>query len=125
MSMPDYTDYAEERDEPTREQQEGDAWEYWHQRAHKFETALFAITKLEPEPFKFPTDWHEQIAACSECQRYKDHPIQQGICNTHRKPLYQREHHDDHQQRTLIYRAQDLAREALRPVTSTQRHGES
>jgi hypothetical protein len=43
MSTPDYVDYAEERDHPTREEQEGDAWEYWHQRAHKFEAALYQI----------------------------------------------------------------------------------
>jgi hypothetical protein len=43
MSNPDYTDYAEERDHPTREEEEGDAWEYWHQRAIKFEAALHQI----------------------------------------------------------------------------------
>ena len=75
--------------------------------------ALERITKLECEPFAFPTDWHDKISACSECQRYKDHPIQQGICDEHRKPIYARARHEDHQQRTLIYRAQDIAKETI------------
>lgn len=36
-------DYGEPEHEPTREEQEGDAWEYWHQRARRFETALVEI----------------------------------------------------------------------------------
>ena len=75
--------------------------------------ALLRITGLECTAFVYPADWSEQIAACSECQRYKSHPIQQGICDLHRKPIYARERHDDHEQRTLIYRAQDIARAAL------------
>lgn len=32
-----------EDEEPTREEQEADAWEYWHQRACRFEKALHLI----------------------------------------------------------------------------------
>lgn len=37
----EYQDYCNANygpeDGPTREEQEGDAWEYWHERANKFE----------------------------------------------------------------------------------------
>jgi hypothetical protein len=35
-------------DEPTREEQEGDAWEYWHGRAMSAETLLHLIREREP-----------------------------------------------------------------------------
>lgn len=75
--------------------------------------ALRQITELECEPYAFPADWHEQIAACAECERFKGHPIQRGICDTHRRPLYARDRWDDDQQRALIFRAKDIARAAL------------
>ena len=50
--------------------------------------ALREIADLEPRPFVMPADWEEQIAACVECQGWaKNHPIQQGICDVHRRPL--------------------------------------
>lgn len=61
----------------------------------------------------YPPDWREQIAACPECQRYKDHPIQRGICDDHRRPIYAQEEHDAHETKVLGYRAQDIARAAL------------
>lgn len=79
-------------------------------------TALKAIVAIEAVPFDFPADWDAQIAGCSECQRYKDHPIQKGICDNHRKPLYARKRHEDDQQATLIYRAKDAARAAIASV---------
>lgn len=88
--------------------------------AEPLRAALDQILKLEPEPFVFPADWQQQIDACPECQRYKDHPIQRGICDMHRKPIYERERHDNHQQRTLIYRAQDIARTAVTSGSSTR-----
>lgn len=33
--------------EPTREEQEADAWEYWHRRAAALETALHNLIELE------------------------------------------------------------------------------
>lgn len=75
--------------------------------------ALREIAALKPKPFEFPADWHEQIASCSECQRYKGHPIQQGICDTHRKPLWARESHNDHEEKCIGYRAKDIADRAL------------
>ena len=75
---------------------------------------LTEIANLDVRPFDgFPDDWQEQIKGCSECLRYKDHPIQQGICDEHRKPLYARDHHDSHEQSILGYRAQTVARNAL------------
>jgi hypothetical protein len=76
--------------------------------------ALERIRDLKPRPYdKHPTDWREQIDACEECQRYSGHPIQQGICNTHRRPLWERETHDKHEERALGSRAAIIAREAL------------
>jgi hypothetical protein len=76
--------------------------------------ALERIRDLKPRPYdKHPADWSEQIDACEECQRYSGHPIQQGICNTHRRPLWDREAHDKHEKRALGSRAALIAREAL------------
>lgn len=76
--------------------------------------ALKQITDLTERPADlFPADWKEQIAACPECQRYKDHPIQRGICDTHRKPIYANEAHNAHETRILGYRAKDIARAAI------------
>lgn len=61
----------------------------------------------------YPEDWREQIAACPECQQYKDHPIQRGICDLHRKPIYAQEDHDRHETTILGYRAMEIARAAL------------
>lgn len=61
----------------------------------------------------YPPDWRKQIAACPECQRYKGHPIQQGICDEHRKPIYAQEDHDRHETKILGYRSMDIARVAL------------
>lgn len=81
--------------------------------------ALESIRDLQQTPFEFPTDWHEQINACPECQRYKGHPIQQGICDTHRRPLYERDAHDQHEEKAIGYRAMRIASDALsEPVTS-------
>ena len=80
--------------------------------------ALREIAKItERKESKYPADWQEQIAACPECQRYKDHPIQRGICDTHRKPIYAQEDHDRHETRILGYRAQQIARAALDAAT--------
>ncbi len=76
--------------------------------------ALEAIRDREPAPFEMPADWNEQIAGCSECQGWaKDHPIQRGICDTHRGPLWARERHDKAETAALGYRAISIAREAL------------
>ena len=83
-------------------------------KAARLEEALTEIRDLKERLYdKFPTDWREQIAACSECQRYKDHPIQQGICDDHRKPLYARDRHNTHETHILGYRAHAIARAAL------------
>jgi len=82
-------------------------------------SALEAIAGLEPAPFAFPEDWSEQIAACPECQRYRGHPIQQGICDQHRKPLYQRESHEEFEHKAIGYRAKTIARHALDAVKAS------
>lgn len=79
----------------------------------KLRAALGAIRDLEPRPFDLPADWQEQIRACAECRRWAGHPIQQGICDTHRRPLYQRERHDSDELKALGYRAKIIAREAI------------
>ncbi|MBI1620313.1 hypothetical protein [Aquamicrobium zhengzhouense] len=76
--------------------------------------ALEEIRDLKERPYEeFPADWREQIAVCPECKRYADHPIQRGICDEHRRPLYAREDHDKHETKILGYRAKDIARDAL------------
>jgi hypothetical protein len=79
-------------DAPTREQQEGDAWEYWHQRANKFEAeiqqlrirneklhviaknvshALMSFTPGGSEYFTRVTvgEWEDYYADADACQR--------------------------------------------------------
>jgi len=76
--------------------------------------ALEEIRDVQPQEFNaYPADWQEQRDACDDCQRYKDHPLMRGICDTHRKPMYDRESHDTHQIRSLGYRAKSMARDAL------------
>lgn len=82
--------------------------------------ALERIRDLEQAPFEYPADMWEQIAACEDCQRYKDHPIQRGICDTHRRPFWAREKHDDHEERRLGWSAKGIAREALSATTPEQ-----
>jgi hypothetical protein len=61
----------------------------------------------------YPEDWREQIKACPECQRYANHPVQQGICDDHRKPIYEQADHDRHEEKILGYQASQIARDAL------------
>lgn len=76
------------------------------------EEALAKIVELEPRPSAHALDW-PAIDACEDCQRYKDHPIQRGICNTHRRPIWDREKHEIHEEKALGYRAKGIARDAL------------
>ncbi|MGN7867741.1 hypothetical protein [Paracoccus sp. 22332] len=83
-------------------------------REAEMRAALTEIANItERKKSCFPDDWREQIAACAECQRYKHHPIQQGICDDHRKPIYAQQDHDTHETKILGYRAQSIARAAL------------
>lgn len=76
--------------------------------------ALNEIVALDVAPFEMPSDWREQIDACSECQGWaKHHPIQRGICDTHRRPLWAREKHEENEVRAIGGRARNIARSAL------------
>lgn len=79
-------------------------------------TALEEIAALETEPFAGGLDM-EAIKACEECQRYAGHPVQHGICNTHRRPIWDREAHDSHEEKALGYRAKAIARAAIAKAT--------
>lgn len=80
----------------------------------RLRSALTQVVALEERPFdKFPADWSDQIKACPECERYKTHPIQQGICDTHRRPIWDREKHDAHERSILGIRMREVARDAL------------
>jgi hypothetical protein len=80
----------------------------------RLQRALEAIVALEERPFEgMPADWSEQIDGCEDCQRYAGHPIQQGICDTHRRPLWDREAHQSHEEKALGSRAKIIARAAL------------
>ena len=76
--------------------------------------ALAEIAEIkERKKSCYPPDWQDQINTCPECQRYKDRPIQRGICDDHRRPIYAQKDHDMHETRILGYRAQSIARAAL------------
>jgi hypothetical protein len=75
---------------------------------------LQEIEALEPRPFDgYPDDWQEQIESCPDCQSYKGHPIQQGICDHHRQPIYRSRAHDAHEEKAIGYRAKLIARATL------------
>lgn len=81
--------------------------------AKRLVEALEEIRDLKPEEYQFPADWSEQIEACEECQRYRDHPIQRGICDRHRRPIWDRESHESREEKRIGWRAKDVARQAL------------
>lgn len=100
-------------------QEAADALEAQQARIAELEAESAALTKaltevrdLEPVPFERGLDW-TAIAACEDCQNYKEHPLMRGICNTHRRPLYDRESHDGREEKRLGWRAKCIAREAL------------
>lgn len=76
--------------------------------------ALRAIRDLQPVPFELPRDWAQQVADCAQCQSYARHPVQRGICNEHRRPLWERDRHDAAARSALGSRAALLAAAALR-----------
>lgn len=78
--------------------------------------ALEKIAHWAPRPFEMPANWSEQIEACADCQRYSGHPIQRGICDTHRRPLWDREKHDKHQDVMRGLDAQQIAAAALASI---------
>jgi hypothetical protein len=75
--------------------------------------ALEEIRDLKPRKKELPADHWDQIRACPECQRYAGHPVQQGICDAHRRPMWDREKHNAHEESILGYRAMEIARNAL------------
>lgn len=75
--------------------------------------ALEEIRDMHPEPFDFPRDLSQQIASCGECARYKKHPIQKGICDEHRRPIWARERHDKDELARMAPRARTIASKAL------------
>lgn len=77
------------------------------------ERALGEIRSLEPRPYDGKKFDREASDACPECQGYRGHPIQQGICSTHRQPFYQRERHEAHEEKILGYRCKSIAADAL------------
>jgi hypothetical protein len=87
----------------------------------KLRKALLEIVALDVRPYTMPADHWAQIGACPECARYKDHPVQQGICNTHRQPFWARERHENHEQKILGYRAQEIAQAALSQASGGER----
>jgi hypothetical protein len=77
--------------------------------------ALREIVATEERPFTgIHADWRAQIDACPECQGWaKNHPIQRGICNTHRQPLWARERHEQNEKMALGSRMWLIATAAL------------
>lgn len=75
--------------------------------------ALEAIRDMGARPYDGPEFDRLAVAECEDCQRYAGHPIQRGICDLHRKPLYARADHSKFEERSLGYRCQSLARDFL------------
>lgn len=80
--------------------------------------ALEEIDALDIPSFDgFPPDWREQIETCPECQGWaKHHPIQQGICDEHRRPLWARERHEKQERAAIGPRAQVIAHTILAQI---------
>jgi hypothetical protein len=74
--------------------------------------ALEEIAAIEPKPFDSGLDM-EAIRGCEECRRYEGYPVQRGICNTHRRPIWDREKHESREEKALGYRAKSIARTFL------------
>lgn len=84
--------------------------------------ALTRIRDLKPTPFPWPPEgWAEARASCSECKRYEGHPIQNGICDTHRQPFYDLQRHGEFEAKALGARASLLARDALYEIGKLNR----
>jgi hypothetical protein len=66
----------------------------------------------DPDYADFPADWSAQIDACEECARWKGHPIQGGICDNHRRPLYARERWQAGYAGRFMQHALDVVRKA-------------
>lgn len=76
---------------------------------------LREIQDIEPASYAYPEGWQRQIDNCEECKSYADHPVQHGICNTHRQPIWNRERHDKDEERRMGWRAKSMARALLAP----------
>lgn len=75
---------------------------------------LKQIAEMRPVPFVFPADFESNIKACPECQGWaKNHPIQRGICDEHRKPLNARDRHEQFEAQAIGPRCQLLAQRTL------------
>lgn len=75
--------------------------------------ALEQIANWQPREFEMSSDWAEQIDQCEDCRNYAGHPIQRGICDKHRRPLWDRDMHDQQQRELRGLYARDIARAAL------------
>jgi len=86
-------------------------------RIAELEDGLREIAEMQARPFEgIPADWSDQVAACPECQQYKGHPIQHGICDSHREPLWAREKHNNHELGVgMRCRMVGIARDLLAP----------
>ncbi len=91
---------------------EQDAREEAERKLAEAVATLKEIAEIEPQPFDGGLDV-AAIRTCDECQRYAGHPVQRGICNTHRRPIWDREKHESREEKSLGYRAKSIARTFL------------
>ena len=82
-------------------------------RVAELEAGLVSIRDMEDRPYEGPHFDRAAVDACPECQRYAGHPIQNGICDEHRRPFYAREKHDAFENEARGYRASSIARSLL------------
>lgn len=75
--------------------------------------ALREIRDMKPREYTGPEFDREASDACPDCIKYQGHPIQQGICDEHRRPFYAREDHDKFEERAKGSRCYLIASAAL------------
>lgn len=75
--------------------------------------ALREIRDMKPREYTGPEFDREVSDACPDCIKYQGHPIQQGICDEHRRPFYAREDHDKFEERAKGSRCYLIASAAL------------
>lgn len=82
-------------------------------RVAELVSGLVSIRDMEDRPYEGPHFDPAAVDACPECQRYAGHPIQNGICDEHRRPFYARQKHDASEKGARGYRASSIARSLL------------
>ncbi len=82
--------------------------------------ALRRIRDMKPREYTGPEFDSEASAACPDCIKYQGHPIQQGICDEHRRPFYTRQDHDKFEEQAKGSRCYLIASTALAKLEASK-----